>query len=88
MRRMAGWLLTAEKLFLFLITLGVVAYFILAFNEWAFEKKDWFTKVGDIQSYIIISVVLFVLSFVFRKLLIWQVRLEFGPQKSGRRRRR
>ncbi len=85
MKRMARWLITAEKIFLFLITLGAVAYFILLFNDWAFEKKDWFNKVGDLQSYILISVMLFALSFVFRKLLIWQVRLEFGQPKRGRR---
>lgn len=80
MKEMLGLL---EKLFILLLGLGIVVYVILAFNIWADPLKSFFTLTGNIENFIYISVFLFVLTYVLRKLLLWEVHLLF--RQKGRR---
>lgn len=74
-----------EKLLVVFVALGVVAYFVIAFYRWAQPLKDWFLSTGDLENFIVLSAMLFVIVFVLRKLLIWQVRTTFRrkPRRRG-----
>jgi len=73
-------LLFLEKLFLFLVALLMVAFFTIAFTEWANPFKELFLFKGDIISWAELTLLIFVITFVLRQLLIWVWKLEFGPE--------
>ncbi|MFH1697106.1 MAG: hypothetical protein ABH854_04330 [Candidatus Diapherotrites archaeon] len=72
-----------EKLLFFILAFGIVIYFIVIFNQWAYPLRRIFTFKGDIESLILISAVLWGLSFVLQRLLVWQIRSTFGS-RAGR----
>ncbi|MFH1224298.1 MAG: hypothetical protein V1676_00670 [Candidatus Diapherotrites archaeon] len=75
-----------ERIFLFLLAFGLVVYFVIAFNKWAAPLKDVFLFTGDIENFVIITAMLFALTFVLKKLLVWEARATFGrPRKRGRK---
>ena len=69
-----------EKIFLFLLALGLVAYFSIVFMKWSEPFKELFLFKGDIESWIYLTIFLFIVGFVLRKLLIWMWRLEFKEE--------
>ncbi|RLE44466.1 hypothetical protein DRJ19_00210 [Candidatus Woesearchaeota archaeon] len=73
-------MLFLEKLFLFVIALLVVAFFTILFTQWAEPFKQLFLFKEDIVSWIELSLLVFVITFVLRQLLIWVWRLEFAPE--------
>ena len=82
-------LLFWEKIFLFLIALGVVAFMSLALGQWSEEFKNLFLYMDDLQSWLYLTIFIFAVTFVLRWLLIWVWRLEFKEEiKLAKRRRR
>lgn len=77
-----AWL---ERVFLFLLAFGLVIYFVVAFNKWAAPLKDIFFRTGDLESFIIITALVFAITFILKKLLIWEARKTFGRQRKGGR---
>ena len=73
-RRTHALLVTIERIFLFLLAFGVVVYLLISTGAWASEFKRWFWFTGDWTMYIYITLLLFVFSYVLRKLLIFQWR--------------
>ena len=72
-----------EKLALVIITLAVAAYFLLLINEAIFDYRGILFRTGDVYNYLLIGGFMLLLSYVIKKLLLWQVHAAFG-----RRRRR
>ena len=86
-----GALIFWEKIFLFLIALGIVAFMYLSLNVWSDEFKEYFLYMGNIESYIYLTVFIFGVTFIMRWLLIKVWKLEFRQeirQAKQRRRRR
>jgi hypothetical protein len=67
-------LLAIERLALFLLALFVVIFFTLALYDWADQFKLYFLRTENIEFYIYLTVFVFILSYVLRKLLLWQAK--------------
>jgi hypothetical protein len=85
MEKMKYWLSLLEKIFLIIVAVGIVFYFLLILNFWADGWKGFFLEEGNIENFIYLSLFLFVLTFIFKKLLIWEVHLTLGNPHKKRR---
>ncbi len=79
------WLDLAEKLFIVLVAVALVAYILMLLNFWAADWRTLFFSEGNLEMIIYISLFLFVLTYLFKRLLIWEVHLSLG---KGKRRRK
>ncbi|HLC36187.1 MAG TPA: hypothetical protein VJK05_01095 [archaeon] len=70
-------LLFLEKILLFLFTFFLVIYLIIVFTDFSEQFKNYLFFSGNFADYIGIVVLFAIISYVLRKLLIWQYRLEF-----------
>jgi len=82
---MHKWLVAMEKVSLFLLSLAIVAYVILQMNFILDFWKELYLGAGDIEMFIYLMIALFLISFVFRKLLVWEIHALFSPKKRRRR---
>lgn len=77
------WLDLMEKLFLVLVAIALVAYILLLLNFWATEWRGFFFSEGNLEMIVYISLFLFVLTYLFKRLLVWEVHMSLG---KGRKR--
>ena len=72
------------------LTISFVAVIlVLGFLKvWGLEQNTYFSFVGDIESLIVIAVVVTGATIVLEKLWKWEIHQIFKPRKSRRRRRR
>lgn len=82
---MNKWFDLIEKLALVTITLGIVAYLLLATKFWAADLQFYFFKAGDFGNFIIIGATIFVLSWILKKFLLWEIHSALGPKKRRRK---
>ena len=76
-RRLANWLRWVEAIALFGVAFAVVVGFLVYFKLWGEEWKWYFWVVGDYEMLLYLFVGLFVIAFILKKLLIWEVRAVF-----------
>ncbi|MBI5884588.1 hypothetical protein HZB89_00650 [archaeon] len=65
---------SVERIALFLLAFLVVVFFTLSAYDWADEWKLYFLRTENIEFYVYVAVFVFILSYVLRKLLVWQAR--------------
>jgi DMSO/TMAO reductase YedYZ heme-binding membrane subunit len=69
------------QLMLFLASIALVLWVILALHSWAEPLKDYYSFVGSWESYIFLFVMLILIKFVFEKLLKWEAKAFFRRRK-------
>ena len=79
---MQKWLELLSKITLFGFAFLVVIFISLEILEWSDSWKGYFSFTGQIEWYVLIFAIAFVLSFVFKKLLIWVYRAEFEQPET------
>lgn len=79
--RILNAIITIEKLILFLFTFALVIFLTLTLYNWGNEFKNYFLYLGNIESYVMLFLLVWIIAYVLRKLLIWQWRLEFGGRR-------
>jgi len=82
---MQKWLITLERVSLFLLTLGLVAFVMLNLQFFIEDWKSFYIGAGNVEMFIYLMLTLFIVSFVFRKLLVWEVHTLFSPKRRRRR---
>ena len=75
------------RISMILFTLLIAMWMILQLNLWGGGLKDWFSRIGDIETLIYLTAFLMVMSMVFKYLLLWQVRAEYDVRHTKRRKR-
>ncbi|MBN2127284.1 MAG: hypothetical protein JW703_02720 [Candidatus Diapherotrites archaeon] len=69
------------KLIVFVATIAFVLWFILQLTLWAEPLKDYFSFMGDWETYILLFVLVLVVKFIFEKLLKWEAHAFFRRRK-------
>lgn len=78
---MGKWLYLLEKILLVAFTVAVVVYILLVFNFWADDWRQFFLGSGNIEWFIYVSLFLFVLTYILRRLLKWEIRSALGRRR-------
>ncbi len=66
---------------LVLLSIGIVAYVLIASKFWATDQQLWFLRAGDYQSVIFISIAIIAFGWLMKKLLLWEVHNSLGPKR-------
>ena len=83
---MKGALDTIFKISLALLTFLIVVYVLIESKFVSNDILKEFTLLGDIQTIIFVMVGMLVLSWVLKKLLVWEIHATLGGKKrEGRR---
>ncbi|MCR4368796.1 MAG: hypothetical protein NUV67_02720 [archaeon] len=85
MNRLVYW--TEKSLFL-IVGFLIVVYLLSVFKIWSSEQSRYFSFIGDWESVILLTVIVFVITFVMERLWKWEVREIFKPPQIIRRKKR
>lgn len=69
------------KLIVFVFSIVFVILFILAIYAWSEPLKDYFFLAGTWETYIVLFILIFVIKFIFERLLRWEARALFRRRK-------
>ena len=81
---MHKWVDLAEKLGLVILSFGIVIFVLLYSKFWAADQQLWFLRAGDYQTVVAISIGVLALSWVLKKLLVWEVHSALRPKMRRR----
>ena len=79
---------TIFNILLALLTFFIVVYAIIESKFVSTSILKEYTLLGDLQTIIIVSAGLFVLSWILKKLLVWEIHATLGGKRPERRGRR
>ena len=74
---------TISKISLALLTFFVVIYVLIESKFISNDLLREYVLLGDVQTVIIVSLGVLVLSWVLKKLLVWEIRATLGEKNRG-----
>lgn len=64
-----------ERIALAFFTIGLFIYVVIEAKLWASDLQLWFLRVGDLQSFLVLSIGIFLFAKLFEKFLKWEINL-------------
>jgi len=78
---MRGTPSTLERLAVVIGTIAIAAFLLLLINDAIYDYRNILFRSGDITTYLMIAVFMFLLGMLIKKLLVWNVRAEFRRRR-------
>jgi len=85
-QRLVNFISVLEKVFLFFIAFAIVIFVVVQLRVATEDLGRIFFLTGKMEDYIILAGFLYFITYIFRKLLVWEFRELRG--KRGKRKKR
>lgn len=70
-----------EHLAIALFAMGLVAYILIQAKLWASNYSLWFLRLGDFQSFILLSIGVYLFAKILEKFLRWEINVLFPHRR-------
>ncbi len=70
-----------ERLAIIIFSIGLFAYIVISAKLWASEFQVWFFRIGDLQSFVILSIAIYIFAKALEKFLKWEVNYVFPHRR-------
>ena len=70
-----------ERIIIFLVTLGVVVYILIALKIWGDDLTKYFLRTGKWQELVFVTALAYIITTILEKLLQWEFRIQARGRK-------